>query len=64
MMHKIVFNAENDREVYESIREAVRKAKAIKPQDRSERDRAFAVVITQLETAAAYFAVYAGQEGE
>ncbi len=48
-----------DAEVAAAIVSAIRSAKAHKPSDRSEQDRAYAVTITELEKAHAYFVVYA-----
>ena len=43
-----------------AIMDAIETVKAVKPQDRSEKDRACAVTITQLELALAYFVAFVG----
>lgn len=47
-----------DAEVAAAIVSAIRTAKAHKPSDRSELDRAYAVTITELEMAYAYFVTF------
>lgn len=41
-----------------AIMDAIKAVKATKPQDRSEKDRAYAVTLTELEKALAYFVCY------
>ena len=48
-----------DAEVTAAIVSAIRTAKAHKPSNRTELDRVYAVTITELEKAYAYFATFA-----
>lgn len=47
---------------FEALKAAHEAVKAEKPNDRSDKDRAYAVTITELEKVIAYFQVYAGQK--
>lgn len=49
-------------EVLEALKLTYEAVKAAKPNDRSDKDRAYAVTITELEKVIAYFQVYAGQK--
>lgn len=48
----------NDTQAANAIMDAIKAVKATKPQDRSEKDRAYAVTVTELEKALAYFVCY------
>lgn len=59
MILKRPLSIEDKQSALDAIQSAIVAVTAQKPADRSELDRAYAVTITHLETAFAYFATYA-----
>jgi hypothetical protein len=54
----------SDAEQFERLVEALRLLKANKPADRSEKARAYAIVITEMEKTVAYFKLWIIQGAE
>jgi hypothetical protein len=58
----MTFTGSNDELPVRAIGYAIHRTKAEKPNDRSEKDRAYAVTITKLEEAYAYFLTFAATD--
>lgn len=62
-IESFVYQVDKDRLCFEAIRQALKEMRSAKPEERNEKARRYAVSITEMEKALAYFHMYVVNDG-